>query len=121
MSKKILIVDDDDTLCQALKLKFSDRDYETVIASDGQEAIDALQSDTFDVVITDLHMPNKDGFAVLESIQQTQNANIPAYVITNLGSEEYCERAVGLGAKRCFVKSLVTLRDVVEIVDEGEA
>lgn len=121
MPKHILIVDDDEPLCSALQTKFGNIDYTVSIARDGEEALEQLQGGTFDVVITDLHMPNKDGFEVLEKIKETQNADIPAYVITNLGKEEYCERARKMGAKQCFVKSLVSLRDVVTVIDESLA
>ena len=115
--KKILVIDDDEALCNALKTKFSNKGYDVVTCKDGEEALKLLDEEKFDVIMTDLHMPVKDGFDVLEKIQNSQNAGVPAYVITNLGTDEFCERAIGLGAKRCFVKSLVTLRDVVDIVD----
>ena len=116
-TKKILVIDDDEALCNALKTKFSAKDYEVTTCKDGEEAIKLLDDVHFDVIMTDLHMPVKDGFDVLEKIKDSQNADVPAYVITNLGTDEFCDKAIGLGAKKCFVKSLVTLRDVVEIVD----
>jgi DNA-binding response OmpR family regulator len=116
-TKSILIIDDDDALCKALTSKFSSKGYKVVTCHNGQEGVDALSSKVFDVVLTDLHMPEGDGFEVLERMQESMNANVPAYVITNLGSDQFCDKAISLGAKKCFVKSLVTLRDVVDIVD----
>ncbi|MDA0376541.1 MAG: response regulator [bacterium] len=117
-TKKVLVIDDDEALRGALEVKFTTKGYAVVTCADGQEGMDALKSDTFDVIVTDLHMPNIDGFALLEGKADTENADIPLYVITNLGSEKYCDKAISLGAKKCFVKSLVTLRDVVETVHE---
>lgn len=115
--KSILIVDDDAALMTALTKKFEDKGYTVTSAEDGSVAIEAMNKQVFDVILTDLHMPDKDGFSVLEEMKKTQNADIPAYVITNLGSDKFCEKALELGAKQCFVKSIVTLRDVVQIVD----
>lgn len=117
MGKKILIVDDDDALSGALNTKFSNIGYEVALARDGEEAITSLDQNVFDVIITDLHMPNKDGFEVLKKAKETKNADVPIYVITNLGSDKFCDHATELGAKKCFVKSLVTLRDVVSAID----
>lgn len=117
-TKKVLVIDDDEALRGALEVKFTNKGYTVVTCADGEEGMEALKSDTFDVIVTDLHMPNLDGFGLLEGKQNTENADIPLYVITNLGSDQYCDKAIGLGAKKCFVKSLVTLRDVVDTVHE---
>ena len=116
-TKKILVIDDDEALCNALTTKFSNKGYEVTASRDGEEAIVLLDTEEYDVIITDLHMPVKDGFDVLEKIKTSKNAGVPAYVITNLGTDQFCEKALQLGAKQCFVKSLITLRDVVDIVD----
>jgi DNA-binding response OmpR family regulator len=115
-TKRILVVDDDEALCTALEAKFGNKGYEVTICKDGVECMEILKKEKFDAILTDLHMPNLDGFGVLEQRGETVNADAPLYIITNLGSDQYCEKAMDLGAKKCFVKSLVTLRDVVEMV-----
>lgn len=115
--KSILIVDDDIALGTAIEKKFSDMGYEVTSCKNGEEAISMLENEHFDVVLTDLHMPEKDGFDVLSKVRETQKDHVPAYVITNLGGDVVCDRAMGLGAKKCFIKSHVTLRDVVNVVD----
>lgn len=115
--KSILIVDDDAALGTAIEKKFSDMGYIVTSCRNGEDAITALETDAFDVVLTDLHMPEKDGFDVLSKVRETQQAHVPAYVITNLGNDVVCDKAMGLGAKKCFIKSHITLRDVVSAVD----
>ena len=115
--KSILVVDDDDALCTALKAQFGEKGYEETVAKDGEEALKLLREHDFSVVVTDLHMPNVDGFEVIDQIKTTRNAAVPCYVITNLGSDLYCERAIKLGAKHCFIQSLISLRDIVEAID----
>ncbi len=117
--KSILVVDDDEALVGALQTKFSDRGYAVTVAKDGTEAIGLIEEQVFSVILTDIHMPNANGFAVLDRLKMTRNAQTSVYVITNLGSDQYCEKALALGAKQCFIKSLMSLRDVVEIVDRA--
>ncbi|MBT5468491.1 response regulator [Candidatus Peregrinibacteria bacterium] len=115
--KSVLVIDDDNALCGALESKFLGKGYTVVVCKNGEDAITAMNEQKFHVIMTDLHMPGKDGFAVLEEKAKTRNIETPAYVITNLGTDQYCDKAIGLGAKKCFVKSLITLKEVVEVVD----
>ncbi|MCA9370675.1 MAG: response regulator [Candidatus Peregrinibacteria bacterium] len=116
----VLIVDDDQALSKALETKFSKLSgYNTTVASDGEEAIALLNAELFDVILLDLHMPKKNGVEVLKSKKKTKNADTPAYVITNLGSEKYCEEAVENGAKECFVKSRITLSEIVDLINQA--
>ena len=117
-TKTILIIDDDEALRAALEAKFSSKGYEVIACSDGAEGLEKLKTTLFSLIMTDLHMPNLDGFGILEQKADTKNADTPLYVITNLGSDTYCDKAIDLGAKKCFVKSVVTLRDVVETIDK---
>lgn len=112
----VLIVDDDEALSQALVTKLSGQGYQTTVAKDGDEAIALLTAQKFNVVLTDLHMPHKSGIEVLKAMAGTMNKATPSYVITNLGSDQFCEEALANGAKKCFVKSRITLSEVVDII-----
>lgn len=115
--KKILVVDDEETLCAALKTKFEVKEYEVDVCHDGRAALEKMNETPFDVVLLDIVMKNEDGYGVLQKRSETKNAKTPIYVITNLGKEEDCEKAKELGAKDCFVKSRVPLKEVVDAVD----
>lgn len=114
-----MIVDDDEALISALDTKFKNIDFDVTVALNGAEGITFVEDQEFDVILTDLHMPEKDGFALMDAVRTSKNAATPLYVITNLGSEEHCTKALKAGAKECFVKSKVSLRDVVEEVKRG--
>lgn len=115
MSKKILIVDDEKALAKALEIKLSHEGFETSVAYDGSEAIDALAKDHYDLVLLDLVMPNLDGFAVLEKINAS-NIKTTVIVSSNLSQEEDAEKAKSLGAAGYFVKSDMSLSDIVKKV-----
>lgn len=67
MSAKILIVDDEKPIRDSLKMVLDDEGYQTEVASDGEEALQKIQNESFDVVITDIKMPKLDGIQLLES------------------------------------------------------
>ena len=71
--------------------------YETLIAGDGDSALETLAREPVDCVILDLEMPGKDGFAVLRAMRE-QKMEVPVVVYTGTGSYERCVQAMRLGA-----------------------
>jgi len=67
MPAKILVVDDEKPIRDSLKLILDEEGYSTTVASDGEDALQRLQEDVYDVVITDIKMPRMDGMQLLES------------------------------------------------------
>jgi DNA-binding response OmpR family regulator len=64
-SQRILIVDDDPSVRRTLNLMLSKQGFEVIQASDGVEAVRLWRDRGGDLVITDLHMPRKDGFETI--------------------------------------------------------
>ena len=94
--KNILVVDDSNVV-RNFVYKIFNEEYEVLIANDGKEAIDILNSNVDDKIVgvlLDLNMPNVDGFAVLDYFK---NANlfsrIPVAIITGEGTDENVKRA----------------------------
>ncbi len=67
---KILIVDDEQSIRQVLGEILSEENYQTDTAADGQEALEKLQKEAFDVVLSDIKMPRLDGMGLLEKVQE---------------------------------------------------
>jgi DNA-binding response OmpR family regulator len=112
-SRRVLIVEDEEPVAQALQLKLKRYGIESVIVSDGQEALLELSKNKFDLITLDLILPKMDGFDVLEEIRKKGN-QVPVLVISNLGQEEDVQRAKSLGALDYFVKSNIQLSQIVE-------
>ncbi|HXN46724.1 MAG TPA: sigma-54 dependent transcriptional regulator [Bryobacteraceae bacterium] len=93
VSGRILIVDDDERQRVALSAMLSDCNFETQLASDGQEALERLASFNADVIVTDLIMPRVDGFALLRLLKERGDLT-PAIVLTGFGSIEKALSAV---------------------------
>ena len=113
--KRILIVEDEKPMGHALELKLESEGFEVSTASNGVEALEVLEKETFNLVLLDLVMPKKDGFEVLTELKEKKNTT-PVIVSSNLGQEEDFKKAEKLGAVDYLIKSDSTLAEVVEKV-----
>ena len=95
---RILVVDDEKIKRVTLSDDLATQGYEVEVAGDGQEAIDKLSAAAFDVVVTDLKMPNVDGIELLKWIKQGPLAEVAVVMMTAYGSIEVAVEAVKLGA-----------------------
>lgn len=79
--KKILIIDDDETILHLLRKVFIGKGYEVSVAMDGREAIDKLKRDLPALVITDLKTPSLSGKDLILSIRATKQ-DLPIIIMT---------------------------------------
>ena len=101
---KILLVDDDIEICRYLKSELSDW-YRFVICNNGKEALNQLFSDDFDLVISDVVMPEMDGITLLKNIKGNANiSHVPVIMLTS--KSEISDRLEGikLGADAYLAK-----------------
>lgn len=116
---KVLIAEDDKFLATAYKAKLTKAGFEIRVTSDGQEALQALKEFIPDVIILDLVMPVKDGFAVLEELKKDDKLKlIPVIVASNLGQKEDTEKALSLGAIDFIVKSDLSMDELVNKIKQ---
>jgi len=71
MGKTILIVDDEPNIVESLEFLMNREGFDTIVAGDGEEALQALQSQVPDVVLLDVMMQGKDGYEVCRQIRAT--------------------------------------------------
>lgn len=95
--EKILVVDDEKSMRDFLALVLKKEGYFVAVASDGQEAIQTLQKDIFDLVITDLKMPKQSGIDVLKVVKETAGETL-VIMITAFASTETAVDALKQGA-----------------------
>lgn len=117
-TKFILVVEDDPILKNLLGHTFAGR-YQTLYASDGNEALSLFEQYKPALVLLDLMLPTMDGFAVLQNIRaRTDEAkSVPVIVVSNLGQEKDRERAIGLGATSYLVKVEVSVEEIVTKIE----
>lgn len=105
MSQKILIVDDDPDLRQALRLRLRANHYETVNASDGYSAVAQAYKEHPNLIILDLGLPAGDGFVVLDRLQKDDKlSSIPVIVLTARDAQSAERIALHSGASAFFQK-----------------
>lgn len=113
----VLVVDDESGARRALIRLLTREGYETVGASDGREALQALEARTPDVILLDLMMPGMDGLELLEVLQRhPQWKALPVVVLTGLSDTQTVNRAQQLGARAYLVKATFSLADMLEHV-----
>ena len=116
--KKILIVDDEPNIVMTLEYTFKKSNYEVFIARDGQEALDILKTNFFDVIILDIMMPMVDGFATLEQIRKDANLqHTKVMFLSAKNKESDIEKGIALGADAYMTKPF-SIKKVVEKVEE---
>ncbi len=99
----ILVVEDDDELRNSLQRQLSEKDYDVITASNGNEAIPLTHARRYDLVILDLKMPYLDGFQVLQFLNSTF-PDTRVIVLTGYGDLKNVERCKSLGANEVMSK-----------------
>lgn len=117
--KKISIIDDDSLVSKMLEVRLQQRGgYEIRRAFDGVEGLRLIEEFKPDLIILDLAMPKKNGFEVLQEMQSQKEKYQGPYILilSNLSGAEDKERALNLGGHIYFLKTNITLNEVVEHV-----
>ena len=118
---RVLIVDDDRAMMEAMRQQLEGEPYEIFSAFDGKEALAILERQWIDAVVLDLVMPNVDGFEVLDAVKRDPNtAAIPVIIVTakdlSPEDERRLEKGVtvlgksGLAAERLVAELRIALR-----------
>lgn len=98
---RILLVDDSEEIIDVLSTLCEMRGAIVTTAVDGATALDHLRRNDFDVLVSDLGMPNMDGYTLLACVRKSQrNANVPATALTGYGHSQKA-RAVGFMDQLC--------------------
>lgn len=115
MRKKILIVEDEIALVQALKIKLKEEDFEVFEAYDGIEGLVMAEKHHPDLILCDIAMPKMDGLTMLDKMRATDwGGDIAVIMLTNSGSKEKLSKALNNWVTRYLVKSDWDLEKIVE-------
>ena len=126
MAKTILVVDDSPTVVKFVSFSLRNSGYRVVTACDGMDAIEKISAmpDRVDLVITDLNMPNLDGYALIGTLRRNElHRHTPIIILTS--EERVHERRKGLeiGADSYLVKpfkSSLLLNEVSKYLEADE-
>jgi two-component system chemotaxis response regulator CheY len=127
-SKTFLVVDDSATIRQLLTLtlrKFNGAGQLKIIeATDGREALEKVRMAHYDLVLTDIKMPNMDGLEFLHRVRtELDNKTLPIVIISTKGEEEDVARGMALGATAYLTKPVSApklLETIGRILGKGD-
>jgi len=118
-SAKILIIEDDRYISKMYQLKLSLDGFDVQVADNGRIGIEKVKELKPDIVLTDILMPELDGFEVIKMIKADEDLkSTPILIMSNLGQEDHIQKGLELGALGYIVKSQYTPSKVVEKIKE---
>ena len=105
MSASILVVDDSASVKAAIRIALTRAGYQLAAAADGAEGIAQANTETFDLIITDLNMPVMDGLTMIETMRaMPAHAGVPIVYLTTESDEAMKQRARAAGATGWLTK-----------------
>lgn len=105
MAKTALIVDDSATMRNMIKATMQDMGFDTETASDGEKAFKLAKNHKYDIVITDINMPNMDGIELIRVLRDSENSKYcPILVISTEGGDNVKQAGKEAGASGWIVK-----------------
>ena len=112
--KKILFIEDEQSLQKTFGDVLKKEGYKIISALDGETGLRLVKSEKPDLVVLDLVLPRIHGLEVLEEIKKdSETKKIPVIILTNIEGAKDVERALELGATTYLVKTSYALKDIV--------
>lgn len=117
-NKKVLWVEDDKLLGTILSKKIEASGYKLFRANNGDNTLKILETDTPDIIILDILLPEMSGFDVLQKIKANEKLRkIPVIMLSNMSKQSDVEKAKLLGANRFIVKAAVSLDKIIREIE----
>ncbi len=109
---KVLVVEDSPTMRQLIVFALKRiRNFQIVEANDGVDGLKKLNTDKFDLILTDINMPIMDGLKLVSMVRNDPNyKTVPIIIITTEGAAEDRDRALALGANAYITKPIQTMQ-----------
>jgi two-component system, NtrC family, response regulator HydG len=116
MARSILIVDDETEIAEFLAMGFEGYNFEATVANSVADAETKIIDKKFDIILSDIRMPNKDGIALLKWVRARDKVNPIMFMMT--GYSMYSEEEmIKLGAAAVITKPL-SLESLIEIINQ---
>jgi DNA-binding NtrC family response regulator len=122
-AKKILVIDDEEKILDVLECALQSEGYEVRCAGNGKEGMKLLQSEPFDLIVSDIIMPEMDGFELVRGLQK-ESFTTPVLIMsggsTRLSPDALLEMARMFSARRTLMKPfkidqfLTAVREILE-------
>jgi two-component system response regulator VicR len=101
---KILVVEDESLILKALEFRLKRDGYDVLKAEDGREALRLIETEDFQLMITDMMLPFNNGLEVVNKAKEVKGKTFPVIVLSNVGLENVVLEAFKLGADDYITK-----------------
>ncbi|MBM3246867.1 MAG: response regulator [Candidatus Omnitrophica bacterium] len=122
MAKNILVIDDEQLVIESLRRLLKKEGYDVTIALNGREALEKITQAEYDLVISDIRMPELDGIEIIKNIREFLRQNkkkaIPEILITGYSDEEILKQARQLKVADYIYKPFDT-KEFLEIIKKN--
>lgn len=109
--KRILLLDDDNDMCEELKDILKDEDYSVDAANEGRRGLEMLDNNSYDLLLLDLKMPEMDGYAVLESVK-SRHPEVKVMVLTASAiGRQLSPRELKIGKESAHRENILKMAD----------
>lgn len=115
--QKVLIIEDEESLCNVLKEKLERENFIVMVAKNGEEGLIRIGEVSPDLILLDIAMPRMDGVTMLKKIRQSGNS-VPVIILTNLDDKCRDEELPRDLYTDCLVKADWKIDDVIKRIKE---
>ncbi|NIG54219.1 response regulator transcription factor [Chitinophaga sp. Cy-1792] len=118
MSKKILLVEDDEVMPKIIARILPEPDFVVDVAVNGKEAMEKLEGSNYnyDLIITDIMMPYANGFEILSKVKSHNPGNpIPVIIVSNAGNEDMIMEGFKLGVDDFLKKPIIPAELILRV------
>lgn len=116
----VLWVEDDSFLAEFITKTLSDGGAKVTYVNTGEQALEKIKDDAFDVALIDILLPGTSGWDVITAIRGSEDKkNVPIIVFSNLGSQEDVNKGIELGADRFIVKSSIHPKELITEIEKA--
>ncbi len=112
---KILLIDDEQDFVKNLEKFLKKLGHETLVAHDGQKALDVFRKEPPDIIITDIRMPGMDGIEFIRRVKEVMRRHVDIIVITGYSTPENTIKALKYGVRDFFTKP-VDIRELAAVL-----
>jgi len=109
MPKTILVAEDSPSIRKFISLALKLKGFKVISAEDGMDAMEKLPNQKIDMLITDLNMPNIDGFKLIKAIREDpEYKELPIIILSSLTKDEDVQQGLAAGADSYLIKPFNT-------------
>ncbi len=127
---RILICEDEEIMLTALQFRLQKQGYDVILAEDGKEAMEKLETESPDFMVADIMMPYVTGLELISHVRTVKNSQMPIIIISALDNDDTVLEAFRLGANDFIAKPfkpnelilrIKRLEQAIKLAHEGQA